>query len=137
MCGKVRNRGLKVAFCSKVKTKGVPAFPNIECYYPAALIEYIIQWWDNCSISWDIVQMNISIPLKEWCLLGRSGVGKKLNATNGIVDIFLKTWKKCLSQLFPTLSPLATMIWHPLFQNGIKLDDYEKWKQVGMIDLVI
>lgn len=62
--------------------------------------------------------MNISILLLEWCLLARAGV--RLNTTNWILVILLKMWKMCSSQLIPTLSPLASIVWHPLLQNVIE-----------------
>lgn len=48
---------------------GLLAFPNIERYYYAALMAYIVHWFDQEDNSWDLEQLHIEIPLKEWCLL--------------------------------------------------------------------
>lgn len=72
----------------------------------------------------------ISIPLSEWCLL--VGAGIRLNTVNRILVILLKIWKKCSPQLIPSLSPFASIMWHPSFQNVMKTEDYRKWKLAGL-----
>lgn len=74
--------------------------------------------------------MKINIPLNEWCLLTEDG--KRLKISNRILSILLRVWKRCMVQLIPTLSPLASTVWHSLFQEVIKLDDYKKWRQEGL-----
>lgn len=47
----------------------------------------------------------------------------KLNTTNRILTVLLKIWKRCVPQLIPSLSPLASMVWHPWFHMLMQLDD--------------
>lgn len=102
----------------------------MERYYQAALIEYIIQWWEQSDRSWDIKQMNIKMSLNEWCLQDEAGI--KLNTTNCTLGVFMKIWGKCSKQLLPTLSPLASVVWHPRFHHVITTDNFHNWRLVGL-----
>lgn len=87
-----------------------------------------MQWWDHSnSVSWGIEQLNVDPPLKEWCLLAVDG--PKLCTEIHILGALLQTWKRCLPQLVPSVSPLASFTWHPTFQKVMKRDDFKSWKQ--------
>lgn len=44
----------------------------------------------------------------------------------------MKTWKKYAPQLIPSLSPLASILWHPRFHRLLQLDDFKNWRQGGL-----
>lgn len=44
LCGKGEKRGLD-PFLQQRKEQGGLSLPNIELYYPAALLEHLLQWW--------------------------------------------------------------------------------------------
>lgn len=90
------------------KNHGSLAFPVVQHYYQSAMIEYIVQWWKQPNESWDIEQMSLEMPLKEWCLLAEA---RETSSTeNRVLKILLQVWKQCVKQFIPTLSPLASII---------------------------
>lgn len=56
----------------------------------------------------------------------------KIALKNKITDILLTSWKAIFLQLIPSLSPLASFLTHPLFQQAAARDDFSIWKKGNM-----
>lgn len=80
--------------------------------------------------SWEIEQQMISYSLKEWCLLGNSGF--RLLSPNCILTILQQAWRMNRASLIPTLSPLVSFLWHTLFKEARKNDNFNSWKEKGL-----
>lgn len=114
------------------KQDGGVGLPDMSRYYNTAQVEQLMQWWNQSSNhSCGIEQFMIETPLAEWCLLA---MDNPRNCTkNRIVGILMQTWQKWQPQLIPSLSPMASFIWHPKFQE-VKKMDYFKYRKQGDMD---
>lgn len=108
-------------FCSKGRIKKVSRSP----IYGTTIKQL---YWRTCC-SGGIRQTKVVGIGHEWCLLAD---WPKLKSTNRILDILQVAWRNNYSQLVLTVSPLASFIWYPSFQEVIKLDNYGLWQKEGL-----
>lgn len=94
----------KIATMQKKKLLGGTAYQNIILYYQAALLEAMLQWWNEESKgSWELEQEGIEIPFTKWVL---STKDQQMPQTmNLIVTTLCRFWKKKHVSLSPGISP--------------------------------
>lgn len=82
-----RNLEPKCLQCCSTKLQGGIALPNITSYHQAALLEAIMQWWnEENSDSWGWEQEEVDVPIQEWVLCARDHL--RLRSKNLIINTF-------------------------------------------------
>lgn len=73
------------------------------------------------------------VLLKEWCLVVGDTSKLTIIGENRLVDILTAVWKMMVSQLVPSISPLACFLWHSLFQQVSTHDNFSRWQEENLV----
>lgn len=119
---------LRAIVLQQKQKNGDLALPNIEYYYLAAMLEHFSHWtnFSNRRV-WELEQRGIAVPLSEWILGGCHSI----KTSHWITKTMVSFWKKHGEKVLMGLSPLASFLLHPMFQEAVKLHDFNNWKSPG------